>query len=79
MRKRLQNIIREYPKLYLDEINFNDNTFELEVDLFDSQYEEHKDFQKDCIEIIQDFENIGFRCAYDLEYSDTICRIYIII
>ena len=79
MRKRLQNIIREYPKLFLDEIDFNDATFELEVDLFNSQYNTQKDFQKDCIKIVQEFENIGFRCAYDPEYSDTICRIYIII
>lgn len=79
MKKRLQNIIREYPKLYLDEIDFNDNRFELEIDLFNSSYKNRNDFVNDCNEIKKELEKLGFRCAYDSELNENIYRLYIII
>ena len=79
MRKRLQNIVKEYPKMYIDEINFNDNTFEIEVDLWNGEYEERKDFVKDCEKVRYRLEEQGFYCAKDAEYSDYIYRLYIII
>ena len=79
MRKRLQNIIREYPKMYIDEIDFNDNTFEIEVDLWNREYKEREDFIKDCERVKYRLEEQGFYCAKDEEYSDYIYRLYIII
>jgi hypothetical protein len=79
MRKRLQNIIKEYPKIYIDEISFNDNTFEIEIDIWNEEYKERKDFVEDCEKVRYRLEEQGFCCAKDAEYSEYIYRLYIII
>ena len=79
MSKRLQNIIRQYDGLYLDNIWFNENTFELEIDLFQQGEYNRSDFVDKCHEIRKKLEKRGYQCAYDEEYDDYTYRLYIII
>ena len=79
MSKRLQNIIRQYDGLYLDNIWFNENTFELEVDLFQQGDGNRSDFIDRCHRIRKELEKKGYQCAYDEEYDDYTYRLYIII
>ena len=76
---RLQNIIRKYDKLYIDDIGFNENSYEIEVELFIGRYKNRNDFIKDCIKIKNELEKNGYKCAYDDDFSDTIFMLYIII
>ena len=76
---RLQNIIREYDGLYLDNIWFNENTFELEIDLFHQKGDNRSDFVDKCHKIRTELEKKGYQCAYDEEYDNYTYRLYIII
>ena len=76
---RLQNIIRKYDGLYLDNILFNENTFELEIDLFQQGDYNRSDFIDKCHKIRIELEKKGYQCAYDEEYDDYTYRLYIII
>ena len=79
MNKRLQNIIKEYDGLYLDNIWFNENTFELEIDLFQQGDCNRSDFIDKCHKIRTELEEKGYQCAYDEAYDDYTYRLYIII
>ena len=76
---RLQNVVAKYNEVYIDEIIFNENTFELEIDLFMNGDTNRKDFIKECNSIKEELEFLGYKCAYDDEYSEYIYRLYIII
>lgn len=76
---RLQNIIRKYDGLYLDNIWFNENTFELEIDLVKEGDYNKSDFVNKCHKIRKELEKKGHQCAYDEEYDDYTYRLYIII
>ncbi len=75
---RLQNIISKYDNVYIDDIVFNENTYELEIDLWwkDGKKE---DFIKECNLIKDELEQLGYTCAYDDEYAERIYELYIII
>lgn len=76
---RLQNIIREYDGVYLDNIWFNENTFELEIDLFQQGDYNRSDFIDKCHKIRKELEKKRYQCAYDEAYDDYTYRLYIII
>lgn len=76
---RLQNIVRLYEKISIDEVVFNENSYELEVDLWDCGYKNHQNFVKDCNLIKKRLEEKGYECAKDEEYSEYIYKLYIII
>ena len=77
--KRLQNIVNQYKNIYIDDINFNENTFEIEVDLFNNGYIQRKDFIKDCDLIRKELEENNYRCTYDDDFSEFIYMLYIFI
>ena len=75
---RLQNIIAKYDGVYIDEIGFNENTFELEIDLF-MNCDNREEFVKECNNIKEELEFLGYKCAYDDKYSEYIYQLCIII
>ena len=77
---RLQNVIAKYKdSLYIDNIYFNENTYEIEVELFQMHSVTREDFVAKCNLIKEELEQEGYKCAYDDDYSEYTYMLYLII
>ena len=74
----LKDIVAKYDTVSIDEISFNDVTYELEIDLWWLDGDK-SEFVKDCNSIKKEMEFFGFECTYDDVYSEHIYRLYIIL